>query len=166
MAEFSDVEVPDSIEVHVAHVVASDVNDLLAKLKDLSSEVVLGLLLYISQLVPSVDVVNLVMELYLASQLMTHGSNEQVVQLVSLVVPLYLASILEFNSLVTFDVESAGVNPSLGCETVPSIHAIDAVWTFEHEVRHRWAMLSLLNIDHGAVMAHSLESFSENWIQL
>lgn len=57
MFEFSDVEVPDSVEVHVTHVVTSDINDLLAELQDLSSEVVLSLLLYIAQLVPTVEIV-------------------------------------------------------------------------------------------------------------
>ena len=106
MFEFSDVKVPNSVKVHVAHVIASDINDLLAELQDLSSEVILSLLLYIAQLVPTIEIVQLVMELYLASQLVTHCAHKQVVQLVSLVIPCYLIAIWEFNGLVTLYIES------------------------------------------------------------
>ena len=166
MFEFSDVEVPDSVEVHVTHVVASDIDDLLAELQDLSSEVVLSLLLYIAQLVPTVEIVQLVMELYLASQLVTHSAHKQIVQLVSLVVPCYLIAIWKFNGLVTLYIESTRVDPSLGCEAVPAIHAIDAIWSLKHEVGHRWSMLSLLHIYHSTIMTHSLKGLSENRIQL
>jgi hypothetical protein len=164
--KFSNVEVPDSVEVHIAHIITSDLYDLLTELLDLSSEVVLSLLLYIAQLVPSIEVVQSIVELYLASQLMTHGAHEQIVQLVSLVVPCYLTAILEFNGLVSLYIESTRVDPSLSCEAVPSIHAIYSIWSLKHKVRHRWPVLSLLHVYHRAIMTHSLECLSQNRIQL
>jgi hypothetical protein len=106
------------------------------------------------------------MEFYLASQLVTHCAHKQVVQLISLVVPCYLIAIREFNGLVTLYIESTRVDPSLGCEAVPAIHAVNAIWSLEHEIGHRWSMLSLLHIYHSTIMTHSLESLSQNRIQL
>ena len=65
--DFSDVEVPDWSKVHVSHVVAFDVADLMPKLMDLSSEIILSLLLYISKLVPCIKIVLYVFELNFAS---------------------------------------------------------------------------------------------------
>jgi hypothetical protein len=67
----TNVEVSLRAKVHVTHVITLDVHDLLAELMDLTCEVVLGLLLYVTKLIPTIEIVLRVSELYLSSQLMT-----------------------------------------------------------------------------------------------
>lgn len=54
---------------------------------DFSSEVVLGLLFHIAQLVPSVEIVLCIPEFNLASELVPESSHEKIVKLITLVVP-------------------------------------------------------------------------------
>ena len=91
----------------MTHIVAFDIEDFLAVRMNLTSEVVLSLLLNIADFVKPVKVVLGVSEFDLACQLMAKSSDEQVVKLVPLIVPCDLGAVGEFNSLVTVHVQSA-----------------------------------------------------------
>jgi hypothetical protein len=76
LIKFSEIKVSDATKVHVSHVVTVDVHDFLAGQVDLTTQVVLGLLLYITKFIESIEPVLLVMELDLTCQLMCHSSHE------------------------------------------------------------------------------------------
>jgi hypothetical protein len=66
--EFSGIKVTRLIEVHVPHVVATDIHNLVfAVPENLSREVVLGFALYISELIPPVEFMRRVIEFYFSS---------------------------------------------------------------------------------------------------
>lgn len=94
------VDVAHAVEVHVAHVVAINVYNLLFLVLDLSCKVVLCLLFDVSKLVPPINIVFLIPELQLSHQLVANGAQENIVELVPTVVHFDLCTVLEGHDLV------------------------------------------------------------------
>ena len=98
---------------------------------NLASEIILGLLLDVADLIPCIEVVLDILELDLASQLMAERAHENVIQLVTLVVPLDVGAVQELYYFVTICGHRCRVEPRLDCETVPAVHFVHALGTFE-----------------------------------
>ena len=96
----SNIEVPLTVEVHIAHVRTINVTNLSSILGDLSLEVVLSLLFNTAHFIETIQVVHFVMGINFSCQLMPHCSKEHVVKLVTLVIPLNCLSILELYYLM------------------------------------------------------------------
>lgn len=97
----ADVPVPHVVKVCEAHVVCVDVADLLASDLDIAADVILSLHTVLSRLILRLNLVCLVGECDLASQLVTHVAHEDVEDVIACVVVLDSVTVLEYDLFAT-----------------------------------------------------------------
>ena len=88
-----------------------------------------------------------VVELNLASKLMAHRANEDVVDLVTLIVVADLPSVLEGHNLVAICQQRCRVDPGFCLEAAPASHGVQTCRTLEQDVSNRRSVLRLLQIN-------------------
>ena len=129
-----------------------DLGDLHATLGDLASEIVLGPLLYVPELVPATESMLLVVEFDPPGQLMLHRAHHQVVELVSLVVIDDLRAVVwELHRFPSIDIERRRVEPGFCCKGIPPVGPIELVRALNQEARDRRVVFGLFQKDSGTV---------------
>ena len=91
----ANVPIPHVVEVGKAHIVCIDIADLLASDLDIAADVILGLHTVLAWLILSLNLVCLICQCDLASQLVTHVAHKDIEDVIACVVVLDCMTILE-----------------------------------------------------------------------
>ena len=127
---FADVVVANFVEIDEAHIVATDLADILFLVLNVPAKVILGLTPDIAELKRSRDIVLFVLVNHFANKLMAHGSEHDVVKQVVVIVELNRLSILELDDFAAFGGDVGAVHASFGTEAGPAGQLIILIRAF------------------------------------
>ena len=143
----ADVPVPHVVEVGKAHIVCVDIADLLASDLDITADVILGLHTVLAWLILSLNLVCLICQCDLASQLVTHVAHKDIEDVIACVVVLDGMTILEDDLFAASCSQIARLKAYLDAVLRPTSQLIVAIWAIDDKVRDRWVMASLFHED-------------------